>query len=334
MLALTTCLCHTAIVATGATRVQRSTVGDVLHQTANRAIHEHRFEDAFKCYHLALAYAEPSQTSRTHMLMALLHQRTGAPDEARAAFLAGERQQQQHAPVLPGAVVSSKQLKEDAQLWQAHGLFEQRQGNQETALELVTMAVAIDASLSKILQWKMFRRRDPDTRQEPTKEGDSRARSSGSTSSSSLGAVAVRPHAMRRGALARCRDLRCCASEPSPRSDRQALEELFLRDAPSAAELGVAARLPVTAPRQRALDTPAPSIASRSLGNLLFFSTAWMQRGNLLAGTAILVLFIGLYQSGEFGTAPSDEMVQRILSEEGAVTNVESYVLSEASSVL
>ena len=100
----------------------------------------------------ALSVASTQQhTQRTHMLTALLWQRTGSVEAARAAFRDGSLAWD------PNASSSAEDARAHAQLLQAWGLFEQRQGNAGVALALVRDAVRVDGSLSRILNWKMFR---------------------------------------------------------------------------------------------------------------------------------------------------------------------------------
>lgn len=118
-----------------------------LHSSARKAIKKGRLESARNMYgHILHQFPQPSFTgtkdmAQTYLLLALLEQRTGNYDGARAAFEEGIRKMPWHS----------------AQLLQAYALFESRQGDMQHALQLVRHAVTKDPSLKPVLRWRMFK---------------------------------------------------------------------------------------------------------------------------------------------------------------------------------
>jgi hypothetical protein len=127
---------------------------ETLHRTARRAIHSGRFDDAGQCYNLLLM-SPATATPRTFMLKALLQQRVGSLKKARKTFQAGWRAWKRK--VLAGASFTDKEVREEAQLLQAWGLYESKHGTIDVASFLVQTAVSLDSSLHRVLDWKMFR---------------------------------------------------------------------------------------------------------------------------------------------------------------------------------
>jgi hypothetical protein len=89
------------------------------------------------------------------MLKALLQQRVGSLREARKTFQAGWRAWKRK--VLAGAKFTDKDIREEARLLQAWGLYESKHGTIDVATFLVQTAVSLDSTLSRVLDWKMFR---------------------------------------------------------------------------------------------------------------------------------------------------------------------------------
>ena len=115
-----------------------------LHAIATRAVKRGRFEDACECYELIarceFERGDEQSVGRAFLLLALTQQRRGETELARRAFQRGIALH-----------------RTDARLMQAWGLFESKHGSMSRALRLLRRAVALDPSLSPVLEWHIFR---------------------------------------------------------------------------------------------------------------------------------------------------------------------------------
>ena len=296
---------------------------DQLHHSANRLIHQSRFEDALRCYDFALLADNGSgSASRTWMLKALLLQRTGETEQARAAFQAGSNVMRSRSN--RQIHENEQERREDAQLLQAHGLFEQRQGNEDLAYSLVRAAVAMDGSLGKILKWRMFR---------------DRASGSVVPTSTQRRASMIRACASQEGDAGTPLDRRQPMGDEEQAAARAAVERLVSTETPK--EVPVGAPLPAT----RLFDGlgaggitrtgDAPGITKRLVTMMSWAATLWLRLPlSRLVVPAVLLIFGALFQSGIFVVFPDEAAAQRLIAEEGTVTDVQAYVLSDSSSFI
>jgi tetratricopeptide (TPR) repeat protein len=154
------CLFFLIALPQAAARVPRSPLttarshGCRLHALANRAIHDGAFDEAVELYDRALLVEPASDAQqRTFFLKALLYQRMGLWEAARATFRAGNRAH-----------------PSDGKLLQGWGLMESRVGDVRLALRLLRQCVACDDTLAPVLRWQRFAAsgvRQPLPRQQP-----------------------------------------------------------------------------------------------------------------------------------------------------------------------